>query len=129
MGDKNIGRLLTALNVGGVPADLGSVGLLADKILESTGGAGVTISAVGKKASLFGVTPVVRPTAPTTQLTTITIADAAGTPDYALQALTTSSPYGLATAQEAISLLYVIQNLQVRMAEIETKLRALGALT
>jgi hypothetical protein len=62
----------------------------------------------------------------TTQLTTITIADAAGTPDYALQALTTTTPYGLATAAEAISLMYVIQNLQVRMAELEARLVALN---
>lgn len=62
----------------------------------------------------------------TTQLATITIADAAGTPDYALQALTTTSPYGLATAAEAISLLYVIQNLQVRLAEVEARLEVAG---
>ena len=62
----------------------------------------------------------------TAQLTTITIADAAGTPDYALQALTTTSPYGLATAAEAITLLYVIKNLQERMAEIEARLEAVG---
>ena len=62
----------------------------------------------------------------TTQLTTITIADAAGTPDYALQALTTTSPYGLATGAEAITLQYVIQNLQVRLAEVEARLVALG---
>lgn len=67
-------------------------------------------------------------TALTTQLTTITIADAAGTPDYALQALTTTLPYGLATAAEAITLLYVIKNLQTRMGELETKLKALGIL-
>ena len=62
----------------------------------------------------------------TTQLTTITIADAAGTPDYALQALTTTSPYGLATAAEAITLQYVVQNLQVRVAELEARLVALN---
>jgi hypothetical protein len=56
-------------------------------------------------------------------LTTITIADAAGTPDYALQALTTSSPYGLATQAEAISLLYVIQNLQKRMLDLEARVK------
>lgn len=56
-------------------------------------------------------------------LTTITIADAAGTPDYALQALTTSSPYGLATAAEAITLLYVIKNLQQRVLDIEARLK------
>lgn len=62
----------------------------------------------------------------TAQLTTITIADAAGTPDYALSALTTSTPYGLATAAEAITLLYVIKNLQVRMAEMEARMEAAG---
>ena len=67
-----------------------------------------------------------QPAALTPQLTTITIADAAGTPDYALQALTTTSPYGLATAAEAITLLYVIKNLQVRMAEMEARMEALG---
>jgi len=61
----------------------------------------------------------------TTAKTTITIADAEGTPDYALQALTTTSPYGLATAAEAISVLYVIQNLQTRMAEVENALEDL----
>jgi hypothetical protein len=62
----------------------------------------------------------------TTQLTAITIADAAGTPDYAFQALTTTLPYGLATAAEAITFMYVVQNLQVRMAEIEARMEALG---
>ena len=61
----------------------------------------------------------------TAQLTTITIADAEGTPDYALQGLTTTSPYGLATQQEAITLLYVIKNLQVRLLEVEAALEAL----
>lgn len=56
-------------------------------------------------------------------LTTITIADAAGTPDYALQALTTTSPYGLATQAEAITLLYVIQNLQKRVLDLEARLK------
>lgn len=56
-------------------------------------------------------------------LTTITIADAAGTPDYALQALTTSSPYGLATAAEAITLLYVIKNLQQRVLDLEARVK------
>lgn len=56
-------------------------------------------------------------------LTTISIADAAGTPDYALQALTTTSPYGLATAAEAISVLYVIQNLQKRVLDLEARLK------
>ena len=62
----------------------------------------------------------------TAQLTTITPADAAGTPDYAIAAITNSSPYGFASAQEGITLLYVIQNLQTRLAEVEARLEGLG---
>lgn len=56
-------------------------------------------------------------------LTTITITDAAGTPDYALSALTTTSPYGLATLAEAVSLLYVIKNLQQRVLDLEARVK------
>jgi hypothetical protein len=87
---------------------------------------GAVIGSTGGTTGFFGKTPVTKPAALTTQLTTITIADAAGTPDYALSALTTTLPYGLATAAEAITLLYVIKNLQTRMGELETKLQALG---
>ncbi len=62
----------------------------------------------------------------TAQLTSITIADAAGTPDYAIQAVINTNAYGFASAQEAITTLYVIQNLQVRLAEVEARLEALG---
>lgn len=73
-----------------------------------------------------GATAVDQGAALTAGLPTITITDAAGTPDYALSALTTTSPYGLATAAEAISLLYVIKNLQERMAEVEQRLEEKG---
>jgi hypothetical protein len=67
-----------------------------------------------------------QPAALTAQLTTITPADAAGTPDYAIAAITQTTPFGFASAQEAISVLYVIQNLQTRLAEVEARLEALG---
>jgi hypothetical protein len=76
--------------------------------------------------AFHGSTPTDQCAALTAQLTTITIADAAGTPDYALSALTTTSPYGLATQAEAITLLYVIKNLQTRMLEIEAILEEKG---
>ncbi len=63
----------------------------------------------------------------TAQLTTITIADAAGTPDYAIAAVINSSAYGFSNAAELISVLYVIKNLQVRCAEMEARLEALNA--
>ena len=56
-------------------------------------------------------------------LTTVTIADAAGTPDYALQAVINSSAYGFASAAEAISTLYVIKNLQQRVLDLEARLK------
>ena len=82
-------------------------------------------------AEKFGLAqaPTSKGAALTAGLTTITITDDAGTPDYALSALTTTLPYGLATQQEAITLLYVIKNLQTRMAEIEARLESLGLVT
>jgi len=62
----------------------------------------------------------------TAQLTTITPADAEGTPDYAIQAITATTPYGFVNAQECITLLYVVKNLQVRLAEVEARLEAAG---
>lgn len=56
-------------------------------------------------------------------LTTITPADAEGTPDYAIAALTASSPYGFVAAQEGITVLYVIKNLQQRVLDLEARLK------
>ena len=62
----------------------------------------------------------------TAQLTALTIADAAGTPDYAIAAVTQTTPFGFSNAAEAITVLYVIQNLQVRVGQLEARLQALG---
>jgi hypothetical protein len=64
----------------------------------------------------------------TAQLTTIVPADAAGTPDYAIAAVTNSSPFGFSNAAEAITLLYVVANLQVRVAQLEARLQAAGVI-
>lgn len=63
----------------------------------------------------------------TTQLTTLTHT-APGTPDYAIQNLTITTPYGFVTADEGNSVLKVVANLQVRVAELETLLQGLGLL-
>lgn len=76
----------------------------------------------------FGVTPVVRPTALTTKLTSITHTSP-GTPDYAIQNLTNASGYGFVTQDEGNTVLSVILNLQTRVNELETKLQGLGLLT
>lgn len=87
---------------------------------------GVGLGASGGTVGFYGTTPTTQPAALTAQLTEITIANAAGTPDYALQAVINTNAWGLASEQELISLLYVIQNLQVRLQEAETKLETLG---
>ena len=56
-------------------------------------------------------------------LTTITPADAAGTPDYAIAAVTNSTAYGFSNAAEVITLLYVIKNLQQRVLDLELRRR------
>lgn len=90
-------------------------------------GGGITI---GQSASdlvgFHGATPSDQPAALTAQLTTITPADAAGTPDYAIQAITSSTPYGFVNAAECITLLYVVKNLQVRLLEVEAILEEKG---
>lgn len=78
------------------------------------------------KIAFYGGTPVVQGAALTAQLTTITPADAEGTPDYAIAAITASTPYGFASAQEAITVLYVIKNLQTRLAEVEARLESVS---
>jgi hypothetical protein len=70
---------------------------------------------------------VVQPTALTAQLTTITHT-APGTPDYAIQDLTSTTPFGFVTKDEGNTVLSVIANLQARVDELETKLQSLGLL-
>lgn len=60
----------------------------------------------------------------TAQSTTLT-ASAPSSADYAIQDLTTSTPYGFVTADEAQTVLAVIINLQTRLAEVEARLEAL----
>lgn len=90
----------------------------------NTDGTSVGQSATAKAG--FHNTAVVQAAALTAQLTTITPVDAAGTPDYAIAAITNSSPFGFSNAAEAITLLYVVKNLQVRLAEVEAALEGKG---
>lgn len=61
----------------------------------------------------------------TTQLTSIT-STAPGTPDYAIQDLVNTSAYGFVTKDEGNTVLAVIANLQTRVAQLESRLQALG---
>ena len=82
-------------------------------------------TATTQKLAFYNSTPIVKPTALTTQLTSITHT-APGTPDYALQDLVQPEGFGFVTKDEGNSVLSVILNLQTRLSELETKLKALG---
>lgn len=61
----------------------------------------------------------------TAQETTITHT-APTTADYAVQDLTSTSPFGFVTKDEGNTVLQVIANLQTRLAEVEARLEAAG---
>ena len=79
------------------------------------------LSATTQKLAFYGAAAVVQGAALTTQLTSITHT-APSSPDYALQNLVQNTGFGFATADEGNSLLSVVLNLQVRMAELEARL-------
>lgn len=94
---------------------------------KSSDGEGLKIGkATTNKLGFFNSTPVVQQTALTATETTITNAGTAS--DYAIQALTNSTPYGFVTAAEGETLIEVVLNCQARINELETKLQALGFL-
>lgn len=73
---------------------------------------GVNIVYEGGTGNIAGLTP---------QLTTITHTSP-GSPDYAIQDLVQNTGFGFVTKDEGNSLLAVIANLQVRVAELEVRL-------
>ena len=74
-----------------------------------------------KNVGFYGTDPVDQAAALTTALTTITHT-APGTPDYAIQNLTPTSPYGFVSQDEGNTVLSVIANLQARVNELEAAL-------
>lgn len=78
-----------------------------------------------EKVGMYGTTAVVQGAALTAQSTQITHT-APSTPDYAIQGITSSSPFGFVSADEGNTVLLVIENLQTRLAEVEARLEAIG---
>jgi len=81
---------------------------------------------VGAKLGFFDKQPIAQGDALTAAKTAFTIADAEGTPDNAIAAVTNVLPFGFANAAELITLLYKVQNLHVRLGELEARLEAVG---
>lgn len=74
------------------------------EIATATSGGGTQVGAASTSlVGFWGKAPVDQPASLTAQLTSLTIADTAGTPDYAIAAATTTSPAGLASIQEVVS--------------------------
>lgn len=88
---------------------------------------GAVIGTSGGTVGFYGTTPVAKGAALTTQLTTIS-STAPGTPDYAIQDLTQTTPFGFVTKNEGNTVLAVIKNLQDRVAELEARMQAYGLL-
>ena len=88
---------------------------------------GAVIGASGGTVGFYGTTPVAKGAALTTQLTTIS-STAPVTPDYAIQDLTQTTPFGFATKDEGNTVLSVIKNLQDRVGQLEARLQAYGLL-
>lgn len=59
---------------------------------------------------------------PVAALTTITHTSP-GTPDYAIASVTSTTPFGFTTADEGNTVLSVIRNLQIRVADLEARSR------
>lgn len=85
-------------------------------------------TAATQKLGFFGATPVVRPSEIPDELTALTQAGTF-TPDYAIQAMTASSPVGFASADEAETVLSVVIRNAARIKAIEDALVSLGLLT
>jgi len=81
----------------------------------------------GSSIGFFGVSPVSRQTALTSQLTTITCSDPSS-PDYSIADPINNNAYGFTTADEFKTVMSVICNLQNRLLELETKLKNYGLL-
>jgi hypothetical protein len=75
--------------------------------------------------AFYGATPVDQPNALTVALTTITYVEP-NTANYAVQAFTQNSGWGFADPNQAQTTMKVINNLQIKVQELENRLEELG---
>lgn len=85
-------------------------------------------TATSQKMAFYNQTPCDQPAPLTLQLSSLTYTSPV-TPDYAIQDLTQTTPYGFVTSDEAQTVLSVIANLQTRVQELEDRLEELGLVT
>ena len=116
-----------ATTITGATGIVGTLTLSAQNIATDTTTGMKIGTATNQKLGFFNAAPVVQPTAITTGKTTLTLTNAV-TDDFALSALTVSTPFGFAIEVEAETFVEVVINNQARINDIETKLKALGLL-
>lgn len=80
------------------------------------------------KIAFWGITPVDQPAALTTVLTTITMTASATATTSLYDAMTITGTYGFMNLAQAMTFMKVIQNLQIRSAEMEARLVEAGIL-
>ena len=93
-------------------------------IVGTTTGSKVASSS-SQKLGFWGKAPVSQPAALTVQSTSITHT-APVSDDFAIQDLTSTTPFGFVTKDEGNTVLKVILNLQTRLAEVEARLESTG---
>lgn len=110
-------------------ADVGSLVYAEDNYVVgvSISSASVPIGIVERFISstkiLVRINPCGTGALPVAALTTITHTSP-GTPDYAIANTTSTTPFGFSTQDEANTVLSVIRNLQIRVADLEARSRA-----
>lgn len=115
-----------ALTVTGMATLDGGITLNAgDNIVVATSTGTKIGTATSQLIGFWNATPVDQPVALTAQDTSITHT-APGTPDFAIQDLTQTTPFGFVTKDEGNTVLQVVLNLQVRLAEVEARLEEIG---
>lgn len=129
-GILDVGSGTLGLANGGITRlSIGSVCTFADAVnlaFGSTTGTKIA-TATTQKLSFYNATPIVRPSALTTQLTTLTHT-APGVDDFAIQDLTNVGPFGFVTKDEGNTVLKVIANQQTRLQELENRLASASGL-
>lgn len=99
-------------------------GAAKNYLLTDASDSAVTLGYSGCKLGFYGVAEVAQASALTAAETTLTNAGTAA--DYAIQAMTNTSPYGFVTQAEGETVVEVVLNNQARINEIATALENLG---
>jgi hypothetical protein len=114
------------------PGGASSIGTLGDITINNGGDitlgttTGTQIgTATNQKVAFYGATPVVQPTALTTQLTSIT-STAPTVPTFNVTLSAAGTHFAFTTLDEGLTTLAVIANLQTRVSQLESKLQSLG---